>query len=517
MLGQPSSMLIPPVRRLPADGQAARRRDGHGPRADDHRGAPQEGRRRQVRRVLRPGPGAPDDCRSRHARQHVPGVRRDGRDLPDRRHDARLPAAHRPRRGAGRAGRGLRARRRACSAPTTTPDAVYTRDARARSRQRGAEPGRSAAPAGSRAADEREGVVRRPRCRNCRRASRSAPPAGGGAAVADARRSSSTASVVIAAITSCTNTSNPSVMIGAGLVAKKAVERGPDAQAVGQDAAWRPARRSSPTTSTRPASSRISTQLGFNLVGYGCTTCIGNSGPLPDEISAEDARARPGRRVRAERQPQLRGPHPAGRARQLPCVAAARRRVRAGRVDERRHHDGAAGHGHGRQAGLPEGHLADRAGNAAGDAAGGDGRHVPRSSTPASSTATSAGRRCRCRPATASRGRRTPPTSASRRSSRTCRRSRRRRPNHGARVLALLGDSITTDHISPAGSIKADSPAGKYLIAQGVAAEGLQLLRRAPRQPRGDDARHVRQRAPEQPARARHRRRRARPTCPAAR
>ena len=107
--------------RLPADGPAARGRDGHRPRADDHRGAAQEGRRRQVRRVLRPGLAAPDDRRPRDARQHVPGVRRDGRDLSDRRHDARLPAAHGPRRGAGRAGRGVRARRRGCSAPTRRP------------------------------------------------------------------------------------------------------------------------------------------------------------------------------------------------------------------------------------------------------------------------------------------------------------------------------------------------------------------------------------------------------------
>ena len=96
MLGQPSSMLIPAGRRLPADGPAAGRRDGHRPRADDHRSAAQEGRCRQVRRVLRPGSGAPDDCRSRHARQHVPGIRRHRRDLPDRRDDARLPAADRP-------------------------------------------------------------------------------------------------------------------------------------------------------------------------------------------------------------------------------------------------------------------------------------------------------------------------------------------------------------------------------------------------------------------------------------
>jgi aconitate hydratase len=91
-------------------------------------------------------------------------------------------------------------------------------------------------------------------------------------------------SVVIAAITSCTNTSNPSVMIGAGLVAKKAVERG---------------LRSRPWVKTSLApGSRVVTdylagsgllpyleQLGFNTVGYGCTTCIGNSGPLPDVVA----------------------------------------------------------------------------------------------------------------------------------------------------------------------------------------------------------------------------------------
>src|SRR5690606_14720489 len=91
--------------------------------------------------------------------------------------------------------------------------------------------------------------------------------------------------VVIAAITSCTNTSNPSVMLGAGLLAKKAVERG---------------LRPKPWVKTSLApGSRVVTdyydasgltpyleKLGFHLVGYGCTTCIGNSGPLIEEVSA---------------------------------------------------------------------------------------------------------------------------------------------------------------------------------------------------------------------------------------
>ena len=91
-------------------------------------------------------------------------------------------------------------------------------------------------------------------------------------------------SVVIAAITSCTNTSNPSVMLAAGLLAKKAVERGLE-------------RKPWVKTSLAPGSKVVMDyydragltpyldQLGFNLVGYGCTTCIGNSGPLPIEIS----------------------------------------------------------------------------------------------------------------------------------------------------------------------------------------------------------------------------------------
>src|SRR5207247_10591039 len=88
------------------------------------------------------------------------------------------------------------------------------------------------------------------------------------------------------ALTSCTNTSNPSVMIGAGLLAKKAVERGLKRQP------W-------VKTSLAPGSKVVTEYLrkagldtyldalGFNLVGYGCTTCIGNSGPLPEDVSAE--------------------------------------------------------------------------------------------------------------------------------------------------------------------------------------------------------------------------------------
>ena len=87
--------------------------------------------------------------------------------------------------------------------------------------------------------------------------------------------------VVIAAITSCTNTSNPSVMIGAGLVAKKAVERGLTAKPWVKTS-LAPGSRVVTDYLERPGLLPYLEQLGFNTVGYGCTTCIGNSGPLPE-------------------------------------------------------------------------------------------------------------------------------------------------------------------------------------------------------------------------------------------
>ena len=90
--------------------------------------------------------------------------------------------------------------------------------------------------------------------------------------------------VVIAAITSCTNTSNPYVMIGAGLVAKQGGCARPGRASPGSRPRSRRARRSSPTISRRRVAGDLD-KLGFNLVGYGCTTCIGNSGPLPEPKS----------------------------------------------------------------------------------------------------------------------------------------------------------------------------------------------------------------------------------------
>ncbi len=145
--------------------------------------------------------------------------------------------------------------------------------------------------------------------------------------------------VVIAAITSCTNTSNPSVLIAAGLVARNARKRGLKSQP------W-------VKTSLAPGSQVVTDYLakaglqddldalGFNLVGYGCTTCIGNSGPLPEAISAAVTAGRSRRLFGALGQPQLRRPREPRRAGELSRLAAAGGRLRPRRLDECRRDEG---------------------------------------------------------------------------------------------------------------------------------------------------------------------------------
>ena len=299
----------------------------------------------------------------------------------------------------------------------------------------------------------------------------SATMSGGGAvAVADVPAIATAldhGSVVIAAITSCTNTSNPSVMIGAGLVARKAVERGLKRQP------W-------VKTSLAPGSKVVTEylrksglqpyldELGFNLVGYGCTTCIGNSGPLPDDVSAEvDARnlvvvsvLSGNRNFEGRIQQQVRANYLGS----PPLVVAY---ALAGRMtlDLTTEPIGIDKEGEPVylrdlwptereiQETMLSAVTSDMFHQQYADVFTGDERwrnlKVPtgdRYAWEADSTYI-----------------RNPPffeqltmeTAAVVDIS-------------GARVLALLGDSITTDHISPAGSIKKDSPAGKYLIAHGV-------------------------------------------------
>ncbi len=274
-------------------------------------------------------------------------------------------------------------------------------------------------------------------------------------------------SVVIAAITSCTNTSNPSVMIGAGLVARKAVDKGLTCKP------W-------VKTSLAPGSKVVTDylkqagldtyldRLGFNLVGYGCTTCIGNSGPLPDEVSAEiDARGlvvaavlSGNRNFEGRVQQQVRANYLAS----PPLVVAY---ALAGTMNLDLTTEPLGTGTDGRPVYLrdiwPTGKeiqdtmlravKAEHFRKQYADVFEGDERWqklvVPtggRFSWEPDSTYV------RNPPFLEGVTLQPPPLA----------------DIAGGRVLALLGDSITTDHISPAGSIKKDSPAGKYLIAHGV-------------------------------------------------
>ncbi|HSZ14867.1 MAG TPA: aconitate hydratase [Solirubrobacteraceae bacterium] len=274
--------------------------------------------------------------------------------------------------------------------------------------------------------------------------------------------------VVIAAITSCTNTSNPSVMIGAGILARNALARG---------------LRSKPwvKTSLAPGSKVVTEyldsagltepleQLGFNLVGYGCTTCIGNSGPLPEEVSATvnesdlavvsvlsgnrnfEGRINPDVKMNYLASPPL-------------CVAYAL----AGTMDIDIVADPLGQDEHGEDVYLHEiwpsaQEIAQTIGEAVradmfrksyGEVFAGDenwnGLPVP------------AGERFMWDPD--STYVRLPPYFDGMPAE-----PQPVRDIADARVLALLGDSVTTDHISPAGSIKRDGPAGAYLQEQGVA------------------------------------------------
>ncbi len=274
--------------------------------------------------------------------------------------------------------------------------------------------------------------------------------------------------VAIASITSCTNTSNPSVMVAAGLLARNAVARG---------------LRSKPwvKTSTAPGSQVVTdyyakaglwpalNALGFNVVGYGCATCIGNSGPLPEEISAAvndadlavvsvlsgnrnfEGRINPDVKMNYLASPPLViayalagtmdfdfATQPLGRDKQgrdvfladiWPDPAEVQATIDA-TIDRqmytRDYADVFAGDERWRGLDTPEGETF---------AWNEESTYVRKAPFFEGLTMEL-----------------TPVADI-----------------HGARVLALLGDSVTTDHISPAGAIKSDSPAGRYLASRGVA------------------------------------------------
>ncbi len=277
----------------------------------------------------------------------------------------------------------------------------------------------------------------------------------------------SSGSVVIAAITSCTNTSNPSLMLGAGLLAKKAVERGL------QTKPW-------VKTSLAPGSKVVTDylqsaglmpfleKLRFHLVGFGCTTCIGNSGPLSDAIGAaikeNDLVAVAVLSGNRNFEGRI---HPLVRANYLASPPLVVAYALAGRMDVDISTEPLGKDTAGRPVYLrdiwPTSQEIESTVRSAvstemfrkeyGEVFDGDARWrslpVPEGDLYAWDEKSSYIKL----PPYFDNMPKTPPALADLR---------------GARVLAMLGDSVTTDHISPAGSIPVDSPAGKYLIAQGV-------------------------------------------------
>ena len=277
----------------------------------------------------------------------------------------------------------------------------------------------------------------------------------------------SNGAVVIASITSCTNTSNPSVMIGAALLAKKAVEKGLTSKP------W-------VKTTLAPGSKVVTDyydksglttymeQLGFNLVGYGCVTCIGNSGPLPLEISkavnendlAVTAVLSGNRNFEGRISPDVKMNYLAS----PPLVVAY---ALAGTMDHDFESDSLGNDKDGNPVFLrdiwpsaseiqsvidssisSEMFTKDYASVFEGD-------HRWKSlDTPTGKTFDWEADSTYVRKPPYFDGMPRNPEAV--------------KDIHAARVMAILGDSVTTDHISPAGNIKADSPAGKYLSEHGI-------------------------------------------------
>jgi aconitate hydratase len=290
---------------------------------------------------------------------------------------------------------------------------------------------------------------------------------GGAATISLTSKDVSDGSVVIAAITSCANTSNPSVLVGAGLLARNAIERGL------RTAPW-------VKTSLAPGSKVVTEylaksglqqyldQLGFNVVGYGCTTCIGNSGPLPADVAETVAEQQlivaavlsGNRNFEGRIHPQVHANYLAS----PPLVVAY---ALAGRIDVDLTTEPIGADG----AGLPV-YLKDL---------------WPSDDDIAKTIATCIDAKMfESQYADAFRGddnwaKLTVP--ATERYAWDPQSEYVKKPPYfdgmperphpttdipGARVLAVLGDSVTTDHISPAGNIARSSPAAKYLMEHGI-------------------------------------------------
>ena len=401
----------------------------------------------------------------------APGIRRHLRLLPGRRRDASTtspPPAATPARVA--LVEKPTPRRRACSARRATPDPVFTDtleldlgDGRALAR-------RPEAPAGPRAADRRQAGLRR---LPWRASSRSRPPSSRKRFTVEGTNFDlGHGDVVIAAITSCTNTSNP----------ERADRRRPARPQRGRERActvkpW-------VKTSLAPGSQVVTDYLaksglqksldtlGFNLVGYGCTTCIGNSGPLPAEISkaindndlVAAAVLSGNRNFEGRVNPDVRANYLAS----PPLVVAyALAGSHAGRP-----HQGAARHGQERQARLSEGHLADLQG---------DRRDDPQDASPRRCSSRTLRRRLQGRRATGrrSRSRAARPTAGTTRSTYVqnppyfegmTMDAEAGRPTSSTRASSACSStrSPPTTSRRPARS-RRRRPAGKYLIDHQVA------------------------------------------------
>ena len=277
----------------------------------------------------------------------------------------------------------------------------------------------------------------------------------------------SSGAVVIAAITSCTNTSNPSLMLGAGLLAKKAVERGLHVKP------W-------VKTSLAPGSKVVTNylaaagltpfleKLNFHLVGYGCTTCIGNSGPLSEPIGAaiKDNNLIAVAVLSGNRNFEGRI-HPLVRANYLASPPLVVAYALAGRMDVDLTTEPLGNDTAGKPVFLkdiwPSPQEIEKTVRAAVTTAqySKEYAEVYEGDAHWKSMPIPQGDIYKWDPKSTyikmppyfENMPKLPPALAD---------------IHGARVLAVLGDSVTTDHISPAGSIPVDSTAGKYLIANGV-------------------------------------------------
>ena len=279
------------------------------------------------------------------------------------------------------------------------PVPTFTKTLSARPGHGRAQPRRSEAAARSRAAGRTMKAVVRASRLTAPIAERGFAPRRSGHCSARPRSSTTAMScdiehgaVVIAAITSCTNTSNPSVMVAAGLLAKKAVEKGLNVPPYVKTS-LAPGSRVVTDYFDKAGLTEPLQKLGFYTVGYGCTTCIGNSGPLPEPIAKAVTEGRPGRGGGPHRQSQLRRPHQPAREGQLPGQPAAGRRLRPGRHHRHRPGQRTARHRHGRQGRVSQRHLADARRSAATVVEPSCCRRCSRSSTTTSSKRTRSGTR----------------------------------------------------------------------------------------------------------------------------